>query len=152
MCPLEKSNGHLTLLRFCVSLPHYIKTAFRRRLHILGVGLAEAEAWTLFSEGKHEEAVARLRSMSKFEKDHPMYYADILPRPTGEMLGDMLLQMNRPADALLAYKEALELAPNRLDSLAGASKAADLAGHPSESKEYVLRIKTEGGLLAPRPQ
>lgn len=32
--------------------------------------------------------------MGDFERDHPMYYADILPRPTGEMLGDMLMQMN----------------------------------------------------------
>ncbi|AXC11005.1 TPR repeat [Acidisarcina polymorpha] len=118
---------------------------------ILSVGLAEAEAWTLFSEGKQEEAVEKLRNMAEFERDHPMYYADILPRPTGEMLGDMLLQMNKPADALLAYKAGLQLAPNRLDSLVGASKAAELAGFPSESKEYALTIKNEGGLLAPRP-
>ena len=118
---------------------------------ILGVGLAEVEAWTLFSEGKQEEAVARLRGMAEFERDNPMYYADILPRPTGEMLGDMLLQMKRPVDALAAYKEALQLAPNRFDSLVGASKAAALAGMPSQSKEYVLKIKNEGGLLAPRP-
>jgi tetratricopeptide (TPR) repeat protein len=116
----------------------------------MGVGLAEAEAWTLFSEGSHEEAVAKLRSMVQFERDHPMYYADILPRPIGEMLGDMLLQMNRPADALAAYKEALQLAPNRFDSLVGASRAAELAGQPSLSSEYVLKIKNEGGVLAPR--
>ena len=118
---------------------------------ILGVGLAEAEAWTLFSEGKHQEAVARLRSMAVFERDHPMYYADILPRPTGEMLGDMLLQMNKPADALLAYQASLNLAPNRLDSLVGASNAADLSGEPSISEEYASRIRSEGGRLAPRP-
>lgn len=117
---------------------------------VMGVGLAEAEAWTLFSEGSHEEAVAKLRSMVQFERDHPMYYADILPRPIGEMLGDMLLQMNRPADALAAYKEALQLAPNRFDSVVGASRAAELAGQPSLSSEYVLKIKNEGGVLAPR--
>ena len=104
-----------------------------------------------FPEGKQEEAVARLRRMVEFERDHPMYYADILPRPTGEMLGDMLMQMKRPADALVAYKDALQLAPNRLDSLIGASKAAALAGLPSQSKEFTLKIKNEGGLLAPRP-
>ena len=118
---------------------------------ILGVGLAEAEAWTLFSEGKHEEAVARLRSMAAFERDHPMYYADILPRPIGEMLGDMLVAMKKPAEALTAYKASLELAPNRLDSLVGASKAADLAGESSLSREYALKIRDEGGQLAPRP-
>jgi tetratricopeptide (TPR) repeat protein len=117
----------------------------------LGVGLAEAEAWTLFSEGKHEEAVARLRSMAAFERDHPMYYADILPRPTGEMLGDMLVAMKKPAEALAAYKASLELAPNRLDSLVGASKAADLAGQSSLSREYALKIRDEGGQFAPRP-
>ena len=40
-----------------------------------------------------------------------MYYADILPRHTGEMLGDMLLQMGKPAEAPDAHKAALELAP-----------------------------------------
>jgi len=118
---------------------------------ILGIGLAEAEAWTLFSEGKQQEAVARLRSMTAFEQDHPMYYADILPRPTGEMLGDMLLQMNRPADALLAYQVALQLAPNRLDSLLGASKAARLAGKPWASTPYASEISREGVRLASRP-
>ncbi len=118
---------------------------------ILGVGFAEAEAWTLFSEGKQEEAIARLRSMAQFERDHPMYYADVLPRPIGEMLGDMLSQMHKPTDALLAYKASLELAPNRLDSLAGASRAAELAGETSVWTEYTLKIKNEGGLLAPRP-
>ena len=118
---------------------------------ILGVGLAEAEAWTLFSEGKRNEALARLQGMRQFERDHPMYYADILPRPTGEMLGDMLLLMNRPADAMLAYRQSLELAPNRLDSLQGASRAAELAGQSSLSREFALKIKDEGGVIASRP-
>jgi tetratricopeptide (TPR) repeat protein len=118
---------------------------------ILGVGLAEAEAWTLFSEGKQQQAVERLSNMADFERDHPMYYADILPRPTGEMLGDMLLQMNKPTDALIAYQASLKLAPNRLDSLLGASRAAKLAGEPSVSMEYEVRIRSEGGQLAPRP-
>ena len=118
---------------------------------ILGVGLGEAEAWTLFSEGKQQQAVERLRSMEAFERDHPMYYADILPRPTGEMLGDMLLQMNKPAEALIAYQASLKLAPNRLDSLLSAIRAASLSGESSVSKEYASRIETEGGQFAPRP-
>lgn len=118
---------------------------------ILGIGLAEAEAWTLFAEGKREDAVARLRSMSRFERDHPMYYADILPRPTGEMLGDMLMQMKRPDEALLAYKGALKLAPNRYDSLLGASKAAELVGQKSLAKAYAKKIATEGGQVIGRP-
>lgn len=118
---------------------------------ILGVGLAEAEAWTLFSEGKRQEAVAKLRSMAEFERNHPMYYADILPRPTGEMLGDMLSEMGRPTEALAAYQTALHLAPNRLDSLLGAMKAAANTGNVQLADDYAEKIHSEGGRIAVRP-
>ena len=118
---------------------------------ILGVGFAEAEAWTLFSEGHEEQAVARLRGIGDFERDHPMYYADILPRPTGEMLGDMLVQMNKPAEALTAYQAALKLAPNRLDSLLGVIKAAKLIGQQAIAKQYTAAIREENGLFPARP-
>lgn len=112
---------------------------------ILGVGLAEAEAWTLFSEGHQEQAIMRLRGMTEFEREHPMYYADILPRPTGEMLGDMLMQMKRPAEALAAYQAALALAPNRLDSLLGAANAAEMSGQNAEEEHYNAVLRKENG-------
>ncbi len=118
---------------------------------ILGVGLAEAEAWTLFSEGHRNEAVVKLRSMEVFEREHPMYYADILPRPTGEMLGDMLVQMHKPAEALAAYQAALKLAPNRLDPLLGAIKAAKLSGQKAVGKQYSAVIREENGMFPKRP-
>jgi tetratricopeptide (TPR) repeat protein len=118
--------------------------------HVLGVGLTEAQAWTMFSEGKRDEAVAHLRNIAQYERDHPMYYADILPRPSGEMLGDMLLQMGKPAEALAGYKQALELAPNRFDSLIGAKAAAARSGSMELSQEYANKIRAEGGLFAPR--
>jgi tetratricopeptide (TPR) repeat protein len=123
----------------------------RGREHTAGVALAEVQAWTMFSEGKHEEAVARLRNMAQYERDHPLYYADILPRPTGEMLGDMLLQMDKPSEALEAYRRALELAPNRLDSLVGANTAATRSGNLELAKNYEKTIRAEGGVIAARP-
>ena len=95
--------------------------------------------------------MARLRGIGDFERDHPMYYADILPRPTGEMLGDMLVQMNKPAEALTAYQAALKLAPNRLDSLLGAIKAAKLIGQQAIAKQYSAAIREENGLFPARP-
>jgi tetratricopeptide (TPR) repeat protein len=118
--------------------------------NVLGVAFTEAQAWTMFSEGKHDEAVACLRKIAQYERDHPMYYPDILPRPTAEMLGDMLMQMAKPAEALEAYKQALELAPNRYDSLIGAKAAAASLGNMELSQEYANKIRAEGGLLAPR--
>ena len=116
---------------------------------VLGVAMTEAQAWTMFSEGKHDEAVTHLRAIAQYERDHPMYYADILPRPSGEMLGDMLLQMDKPAEALAAYKQALELAPNRFDSLIGAKTAAARSGSMELSQEYSQKILAEGGVLPP---
>ena len=117
---------------------------------VLGLALTEAESWTMFSEGKREEAVAHLRSAAQYERDHPMYYADILPRPTAEMLGDMLSQMDR-STALAAYNSAVELAPNRLDSLLGAKTAAARSGNVRLSNDYAGLIRAEGGLSASRP-
>ncbi len=116
----------------------------------MGVALTEAQAWTMFSEGKRDGAVTHLRAIAQYERDHPLYYADVLPRPSGEMLGDMLLQMGKPTEALAAYKEALELAPNRFDSLIGAKAAAARSGSTELSQEYAGKILAEGGLLAPR--
>jgi hypothetical protein len=38
---------------------------------VLGVALREAEAWTLFSEGERDDALAHLRSIAQYERDHP---------------------------------------------------------------------------------
>lgn len=118
---------------------------------VLGLALNEAESWTMFSEGKHDEAIGHLREMAQYEHDHPMYYADILPRPTQEMLGDMLLQMGRSTEALAAYKGALDAAPNRLDCLLGARTAAARTGNGRLSDEYAEKIRKEGGVIASRP-
>jgi cytochrome c-type biogenesis protein CcmH/NrfG len=63
----------------------------------------------------------------------------------------MLLQMGRSTEALAAYKTALVVAPNRLDSLLGARTAASGAGNVQLSDEYAEKIRKEGGLIAPRP-
>ncbi len=115
---------------------------------VFDIALTEAESWTIFSEGKQDEAVAQLKNAAQFERDHPLYYADVLPRPVDEMLGDMLLQMGRTTEALAAYKAALDVAPNRLDSLVGAKIAAAKSGNTQLSDEYAAKIQKEGGLLS----
>lgn len=106
----------------------------------------------MFSDGKRSEAVATLQTNEAYERDHPMYYADILPRPAGEMLGDMLLLLERPQDALAAYKEALALAPKRLNSLVGAAEAAERCGDHDASAHFLQQLKEEGAQLSPRPK
>jgi tetratricopeptide (TPR) repeat protein len=119
---------------------------------LIHLELLEAEAWSLFAQQDRTRAVETLREAVKFEQAHPTYYPDVLPRPSAEMLGDMLLSLKSPGHALDAYKVALTMAPNRLNSLIGARDAAasnqdaDLAAH------YSAAINSICGENADRPE
>lgn len=115
---------------------------------ILHIALMQAEAWTRFAQGKQLEAVETLKGAVRYERDHPIYYADVLPRPSSEMLGDMLSEMGQPARALDAYRAALEVAPNRLDSLRGAQVAAARSGQAKLAHQYEEKIASLGGEAA----
>jgi tetratricopeptide (TPR) repeat protein len=99
---------------------------------VFHLALLEAQAWTLFSQGKHEDAVQQLSEAMTFERSHPMYYADILPRPAAEMQGDLLLRMGQRARARRAYEAALEVAPNRRNSQVGLSSCSVPSTHISD--------------------
>lgn len=103
---------------------------------ILHIALLQAQGWTLYAQGKRELGIETMRGAVQFERDHPIYYADVLPRPSAEMLGDMLADAGRTAEALAAYQEALAMAPNRLDSLRGAREAAARSGKQTLAKHY----------------
>ena len=97
-----------------------------------------------FQKAGRMQAIAHLKAAQKFEHDHPMYYADILPRPTGEMLGEMLLRAEKPGEALSAYQNSLEIAPNRFDSLRGAQEAAAKLHNAALVRDYAERLQAEG--------
>jgi tetratricopeptide (TPR) repeat protein len=52
------------------------------------------------------------------------------------MLGDLLMQLHKPQDALVEYKVALTLSPNRLNGLLSAGEAAEAAGQADEAKSF----------------
>ena len=109
----------------------------------------EAEAWIAYAEGKHEEAVkAMLDAAKKQEADG----VDSLTMPAREMLGDMLLELKKPAEALAEYKAALVESPNRFDSLYGAAQAAQLAGNTAEAREYLAQLVKVCSPDADRPE
>jgi len=113
-----------------------------------------AEAWIAFAEGHRDEALEALRSAADLEDS--MDKSPVTPGPIAparEMLGDLLLEMNRPAQALEAYERSLTESPNRLNGLSGAARAAQLAGDRSKATSYYLRVAQllrEGGGEAAR--
>jgi hypothetical protein len=57
---------------------------------------------------------------------HPVTPGSVLP--ARELLADMLLETGSPAAALAEYKATLKVTPRRFRSIAGAARAAELAG------------------------
>jgi hypothetical protein len=61
--------------------------------------------------------------------------------PAREMLADMLLELNRPQDALMQYALSLKTNPSRFNSLVGAAHAAELARQPETAKQYRVALQ-----------
>ena len=89
------------------------------------------------AQGRDEEAIALLGQAADLEASmdkHPVTPGGIAP--ARELLGDLLLELNQPARALMAYEASLGADPNRFRSVYGAAKAADRAGEPARAKAY----------------
>ena len=105
------------------------------------------------AEGRDAEALDLLRAGADLDEKtgkHPVTPGTILP--PRELLAEVLLETNHPADALAAYEAALREAPNRLNSLAGAVRAADAAGQAARAAELRARLVEVAAPGAGRPE
>jgi len=62
-----------------------------------------------------------------------------------ELLGDLLLALDRPGEALVAYQRSLSLYPRRLNSLLGAARAARASGNESLARTMYQELLTLAG-------
>jgi len=60
--------------------------------------------------------------------------------PAHEMMGDMLLEMNRPEQALAEYEAELKVSPNRFNSVYGAGRAAEAAKQGDQAAGYYRQL------------
>ena len=100
-----------------------------------------AEAWTSYAEGKKDEAVALMRAAADLDdatEKHPVTPGAILP--AREQLGEMLLELDRPKEALAEYEGSLKRAPQRLVGLYGAAHSAKLAGDVTKAARYYAEL------------
>lgn len=91
----------------------------------------ERELRALFAvaEGRMDDAVAILREAAGMEEAIPAEFGPpIIVKPAWELLGEVLLEARRPAEAQRAFTRAQELAPGRARSLMGLVRAAAAAG------------------------
>ena len=112
-----------------------------------------AAGWIAAGEGRADEAVRLLTEAAEREEavgKHPVTPGAILP--AREQLGDLLLELKRPADALAAYERSLADAPKRFNTLAGAARAADAAGQRVTARKYYEELVALCGPRCARPE
>jgi hypothetical protein len=100
-----------------------------------------ATAWTLYAEGKHDEALAAMSAASDAEdktEKHPVTPGPLAP--ARELYGAMLLDRGMAKEALAAFEATLKKEPHRLGATIGAAKAAEKLGDAAKAQQYYAAV------------
>src|SRR5258708_17779879 len=88
-----------------------------------------AVAWIELGEKKLDEAIESMREAADREDRSEKHVAmENRLSPMRELLGELLLEAKRPAEAAQEFELSLRATPNRFRSLAGARQAAAMSG------------------------
>jgi tetratricopeptide (TPR) repeat protein len=93
----------------------------------------EIVAWDAYARGDNDAAVKSMRLAADQQDKLGQSEVDI---PAREMLGDLLVLLHRPEDALGEYLVALQLSPNRLNGLLSAGAAAEAINKPQMATRF----------------
>jgi tetratricopeptide (TPR) repeat protein len=110
------------------------------KLH-LQLQLQAAEAWVAYGEGRKDEALDLLTRTAQAEDDlgkHPVSPGALVP--VREQLGELLLELGRPQDALAAFETEMRIYPARFRSLYGAALSAERAGDAMTARRYYTKL------------
>jgi hypothetical protein len=103
----------------------------------VNVQVHSAKAWVEFAKGNKKEALVFMKKAAYLESlttKHPVTPGEVLP--ADELLGDLLLALNKPAAALEAYEVNLKGHPNRFNGVYGAAIAAKESGNQEKALTY----------------
>lgn len=101
----------------------------------------EVSAWLVLAGGDSQGALAGMRAAA--EQEDRTEKSVVTPGPLAparELLAELLLDLNRPSEALKEFEATLTKEPNRFRSLYGAAKAAKLAGDRATAQTYFRKL------------
>ena len=104
--------------------------------------IATVNAWIALAEKRGDEALALMRGAAEAEEasdKHPVTPGNVVP--SRELLGEMLLALDKPAAAQAEFDRSLRRDPNRLRGLTGAMRAAQAAGNRAAVREYQVKLQ-----------
>jgi tetratricopeptide (TPR) repeat protein len=110
----------------------------------------EGDAWLAYAQRKPQEALDKLQTAIKVENN--LFSVDSSGLPAYEVLGDLLLAMHRPAQALDAYESSLKEAPKRFNSVYGAARSAELSGKQDKAQAYYAELIKIADPQSDRPE
>lgn len=103
--------------------------------------------WLAWADGEHDKAVDLIRESARLEptvEKHPVSPGALYP--PYEALGDLLMALDRPGEALEAYEAGDAVWPGRRNTLLGASRAARALGDHDQARAFYNRLLESAGL------
>lgn len=97
----------------------------------------EVQAWAAYAQGKTDDGLRLLRAVADRQDKVGKNEVEI---PAREMLADMLLDMNRPKEALAEYEVSLKTDPNRFNGLYGAAQAAEMIHQKDKAQAFYAQL------------
>lgn len=95
------------------------------------------------AEGQRDEAIALVRKAAESETAMPFEYGPpFIDKPTAELLGELLLDAQRPQEARAAFQAALVRTPQRTQALLGLSRAMKAAGDDPGAQETANKLRS----------
>jgi tetratricopeptide (TPR) repeat protein len=97
--------------------------------------------WIALAQNKPDDALKFMRAAADLEdrnEKHIVTPGRIVP--ARELLGDMLLEVKQPAQALKEYEASHVREPNRFRGYSGAARAAEAAGDRQKAADYYARL------------
>jgi tetratricopeptide (TPR) repeat protein len=94
----------------------------------VAVQVNASEAWIQYKLGNHNRALELMKVAADMEdatEKHPVTPGAVIP--ARELLGDLLLEMNKPSLALEAFEQDLKIHPNRRNGKNGLMVATERA-------------------------
>jgi tetratricopeptide (TPR) repeat protein len=97
--------------------------------------------WIALVRGEADEAVKLMRAAADLEdRNEKSIVTPGRILPARELLGDMLLELKQPAQALKEYESSHVREPNRFRGYAGAARAAEAAGERTKAANYYAKL------------
>jgi tetratricopeptide (TPR) repeat protein len=100
-----------------------------------------AQAWVELAQGKRDAALALMRQSADLQDASEK--ATVTPgyiAPARELLGEMLLELKQPAQALKEFELSAQHDPNRFRGTYGSALAAAQAGDMAAARAYYAKL------------